>query len=73
MRLQMHATDPDVLEPRLRRAQSTGCIRIPVTQIVFRDRRGVLDADDEQALARGKPLWVMRSDRRVLPWGTACR
>ena len=31
MRLQMHATDPYVLEQRLGTAQSKGCIRIPAT------------------------------------------
>jgi hypothetical protein len=68
MRLQMHATDPTFLEPRLGRADSKGCIRIPATLNVFLDRHGVLDADYEQALARGDPLWVMRADRQPLPW-----
>lgn len=68
MRLQMHATDPTQLEPRLGRADSKGCIRIPATLDTFLDRHGLIDADYEQALARGEPLWVMRADRQPLPW-----
>jgi hypothetical protein len=68
MRLQMHATDPARLEPRLGRAESKGCIRIPATLNTFIDRRGLIDADYEQALVRGEPLWVMRADRQALPW-----
>ena len=49
MRLQMHATDPDLLERRLGSAQSKGCIRIPATLNRFLDRHGVLDADYERA------------------------
>ena len=68
MRLQMHATDPATLEPRLGRAESKGCIRIPATLNVFLDRYGVLDADYEQAVAAGRSLWVLRPDRQPLPW-----
>ena len=68
MRLQMHATDPARLEARLGRAESKGCIRIPATLDTFLDRHGVLDADYEDALARGEALWVMRADRLPLPW-----
>lgn len=68
MRLQMHATDPDVLEPRLGRPDSKGCIRIPATLNVYLDRHGVLDLDYEQALERGEPLWVMRADRIPTRW-----
>jgi hypothetical protein len=68
MRLQMHATDPLLLEPRLGRAESKGCIRIPATFNVFMDRHGVLDADYEQALLKGKSLWVLRADRQPLSW-----
>lgn len=63
MRLQMHATDPDRLAPRLGRAESKGCIRIPASLNRFLDLRGVLDADYEQAAARGERLWVLRPDR----------
>lgn len=68
MRLQMHATDPTLLEPRLGRVESKGCIRIPATLNVFLDRHGVLDADYEQGLAQGKALWMLRADRTPLPW-----
>jgi hypothetical protein len=45
MRLQMHATDPVYLEPRLGTVQSKGCIRIPATLNAFIDHYGLLDAD----------------------------
>lgn len=68
MRLQMHATDPDALEPRLGTACSKGCIRIPADANVFMDRLGILDADYERALAEGRPVWQLRSDRTPTPW-----
>lgn len=63
MRLQMHATDPDVLEQRLGSAQSKGCIRIPATLNTFLDRHGILDADYLEAVREGRRLWVLRPDR----------
>lgn len=68
MRLLLHATDPDYLEPRLGVAMSKGCIRIPATLNTFIDRYGLLDADYEQALASGKKLWQIRPDRTPTPW-----
>jgi hypothetical protein len=68
MRLQMHATDPDWLEPRLGRVASKGCIRIPATLNVWLDRRAIIDADYNQALAAGAPMWVLRADRKPTPW-----
>jgi len=68
MRLQMHATDPRVLEPRLGGVASEGCIRIPATLNVFLDVHGVLDADYEAAAARGEKLWVLKADRQTIPW-----
>lgn len=68
MRLQMHATDPWVLEPRLGRVASEGCIRIPATLNVFLDIHGVLDADYEAAATRGKKPWVLRATRQTIPW-----
>lgn len=68
MRLQMHSTDPGLLEPRLGTAQSKGCIRIPASLNEFIDRYGLLDADYEQAMAAGQNFWVMRSDRTPTPW-----
>ena len=56
MRLQMHATDPDLLERRLGRAQSEGSIRIPGTLNRLIDRHGLLDADYRR-LRDDHPLW----------------
>jgi hypothetical protein len=68
MRLQMHATDPDRLEPRLGHRDSKGCIRIPATLNTLIDRYGVLDAAYEEAMAAGREFWVLRPDRRPTPW-----
>jgi hypothetical protein len=68
MRLQMHATDPHLLEPRLGTAQSKGCIRIPAALNEFIDRYGILDADYEQAMAAGQTFWALRRDRTPTPW-----
>jgi hypothetical protein len=68
MRLQVHATDPDVLEPRLGSAASSGCIRISAALNRFLDKYGVLDADYDAALERGGQLWVLRKDRTPTPW-----
>ena len=51
IRLEMHATDPDVLEQRLGHPASQGCIRIPAAMNRFIDRHGVIDADYERAAA----------------------
>jgi hypothetical protein len=66
MRLQMHATDPDVLEQRLGSAQSKGCIRIPATVNRFLDLYGVLDANYEQEVAAGRELWVLQATRQAV-------
>lgn len=68
MRLQMHATDPDLLEPQLGLTHSKGCIRIPAAFNAFIDRYGILDADYERAQAEGKRIWVLRPDRIQTPW-----
>ena len=68
MRLQMHATDPLLLEPRLGTANSKGCIRIPARLNRLLDRYGLLDADYEAALARGLQFWVLPRDRQPTPW-----
>ncbi|MFO1220560.1 MAG: L,D-transpeptidase [Burkholderiaceae bacterium] len=68
MRLQLHATDRALLEPRLGRRESKGCIRIPTTMNIFIDRHGVLDAAYDEALAEGHSFWVLRSDREPTPW-----
>ena len=68
MRLQMHATDPDLLEPLLGVARSKGCIRIPADVNHLLDHYGVLDADYERALAEGNSLWMLAPDREPTPW-----
>lgn len=68
MRLQMHATDPVHLEPRLGTAQSKGCVRIPATLNTFLDHYGLLDADYEQALQQGARFWMLDPERQPTPW-----
>jgi hypothetical protein len=68
MRLQMHATDPELLEPHLGAWRSKGCIRIPASLNVFIDRYGLLDADYEAAVRAGERLRVLRPDREPTPW-----
>ena len=63
MRLQVHSTDPDLLEPMLGAWHSKGCIRIPALLNLFIDRYGLLDADYEAAVRAGGRLWVLREDR----------
>lgn len=68
LRLQMHATDPDRLEPRLGSPQSKGCIRIPASLNEFLDRYGLIDEAYEQAAAQQqRPYWVLRKDRLPTP------
>jgi hypothetical protein len=59
MRLQMHATDPDWLEPRLGSVQSKGCIRIPASLNRLLDQFGVLDAGYLKAQSESGPMWVV--------------
>ena len=68
MRFQMHATDPDRLEPLLGIRHSKGCVRIPASLNVFIDHHGILDAAYEALVASGRSLWVLHSDRQVTPW-----
>ncbi|MFN0317666.1 MAG: L,D-transpeptidase, partial [Burkholderiales bacterium] len=68
MRLQLHATDPALLEPKLGRRASKGCIRIPASLNIFLDRYGILDADYERALREGEKPWVLRAGRTPAPW-----
>ncbi len=48
VRVEMHATDPSVLEQRIGRADSEGCIRLPDALNKFLDRHGIIDADLER-------------------------
>ncbi|WP_410819114.1 L,D-transpeptidase [Paraburkholderia sp.] len=68
MRFQMHATDPDKLEPLLGIRHSKGCVRIPASLNVFLDHYGILDAEYEALVESGKSLWVLHTDRQVTPW-----
>lgn len=63
MRLQMHATDPYLLEAKLGTPQSKGCIRIPATLNEFIDRLGLLDAEYELAADLGIQPWILRAQR----------
>ena len=71
MRLQMHATDPDLLESRVGTPQSEGCIRIPATLNTFLDQYGILDAAYEADIPNGKAAWVFRKSRTPTPWSGA--
>ncbi len=66
MRLQMHATDPNILEARLGTIASEGCIRIPATLNVFLDHYGILDDRYEAAVVDGKPQWILKRDRQTI-------
>jgi len=68
MRLQMHATDPDVLEQWLGEHRSKGRIRNSAAFNDFLDRYGLLDADYERAVREGRHLWVLREDRTPTWW-----
>jgi len=68
MRLQMHSTDPDLLERQVGSPQSKGCIRIPATLNVFIDRYGLLDGDYEWPMVESKNIRVLRPDREPTPW-----
>lgn len=63
MRLLLHATDPERLEPLLGSAQSKGCIRAPTSLIRLLDQYGLLDADYDAALRAGQVFWVLSSQR----------
>lgn len=63
MRLLLHATDPDLLEPLLGSVQSKGCIRIPATLIRLLDQHGLLDADYDEAVRAGQSFWVLSPQR----------
>ncbi len=68
MRLLLHATDPDSFAPRLGRAASKGCIRIPEAMDRFLDRHGVLDANYEEAAQRNPRFQVvLLPDRTPTP------
>lgn len=63
MRLLLHATDPERLEPLLGSVQSKGCIRAPTTLIQLLDDYGLLDADYDAAQRAGQQFWVLSPQR----------
>ncbi|MBN3858711.1 L,D-transpeptidase [Paraburkholderia sp. Ac-20340] len=68
MRFQMHATDPDRLEPLLGIRHSKGCVRIPASLNTFIDHNGIIDAEYEALVASGKSLWVLHPGRNITPY-----
>lgn len=63
MRLQMHATDPGLLESRLGQPASKGCVRIPSELNRLIDHYGLIDADYDALAKQGKGMWILRPDR----------
>ena len=68
LRLQVHATDPDRLDPRLGTPQSEGCVRTTASFNVFLDRYGILDGDYEKATADRQKSRVLSPARAATPW-----
>jgi hypothetical protein len=68
MRFQMHATDPERLEPLVGVRHSKGCVRMPASLNTFLDHYGILDAEYAALVDSGKSLWVLKSDRQITPW-----
>ena len=64
IRMLLHATDPDALEPLLGKPTSEGCIHVSTAMNRFLDVHGVLDSDYE-LLARfdSNYEWVLLPDR----------
>ncbi|WP_198373186.1 L,D-transpeptidase, partial [Roseomonas rosulenta] len=54
IRFLLHATDPALLEPRLGRPGSQGCVRIGGAMNRFLDHHGVLDAELERMAAEDR-------------------
>lgn len=63
IRLQMHATDPDLLESRLGTPASKGCVRIQTGMNAFIDQYGVLDKN-YTATATDAPGWVLSKHKQ---------
>ena len=68
IRLQVHATDPDLLEPRLGATNSKGCIRVPGTFDAFLDKHAILDGDYDKGIAAGKTFYMLLKSRLTTPW-----
>jgi len=68
MRLQLHSTDLQKLEPKLGSVQSKGCIRIPATLNSLIDHYGLLDADYERAITKKYVVRILDPLRESTPW-----
>lgn len=64
IRLQMHATDPDVLEARLGAPASQGCVRIQTSVNTFIDQYGVMDKNYVPS-ATDAPGWVLSKTKKL--------
>lgn len=64
IRLQMHATDPDVLEARLGMPASQGCVRIQSGVNAFIDQYGVMDKNYVPS-ATDAPGWVLSKVKKL--------
>jgi hypothetical protein len=68
IRFVLHATDPDILEPRLGTPDSQGCVRVGGAMNRFLDLHGVLDADVErQAAGSPRVAALLAPERRPTP------
>jgi len=56
IRLLIHATDPNLGEPRLGKADSKGCVRVPAKVNAFLDHYGILDASYENGSSRARAV-----------------
>ncbi|MBP0463374.1 L,D-transpeptidase [Roseomonas sp. PWR1] len=65
IRFLLHATDPDVLEARLGRPDSQGCVRIGGAMNRFVDANGIIDAEIErQAASDPRAASLLLPERR---------
>lgn len=68
VRLEMHATDPVYLEPKLGTPTSEACIHIPTKFNVFIDHNGLLDADLAAKAATDPGIaWLFGPDHTQSP------
>ncbi len=68
IRLEMHATDPVYLEPRLGNSASEGCVRISANMNRFIDHYGIIDVLYEQAAKQNKRFEaILLKDRQAIP------
>ena len=64
IRLQMHATDPDILESKLGNPASQGCVRIQAGVNTFIDQYGVMDKNYGPT-ATDAPGWVLSKSKKM--------